>query len=107
MVGPPVHEAVSQSANYLRSTDENVPAIQYNFGIDARRISATVVIGHIDYNTEEMTETAFYQTIRTYNSHLSRIEVITYDQPISSALNALEMAGSDVGSDEDYPEMQP
>ena len=108
MVGQPVHEAVSQSANYLRSADENVPGIQYNFGIDARRISATVVIGHIDYNTEEMTEQAFYQTLRTYNSHLSRIEVITYDQLISSALNALKMAGSsDVGSDESVVETQP
>lgn len=101
MVGRPVHEAVSQSANYLRSADENVPGIEYNFGIDARRVSATVVIGHLDYNTEEMTEKAFYQTLRTYNSHLSRIEVITYDQLVTSALNALTMAGSsDVGEDQ-------
>lgn len=108
MVGQPVHEAVSQSANYLRSADENVPGIQYNFGIDARRISATVVIGHIDYNTEEMTDQAFYQTLRTYNSHLSRIEVITYDQLISSALNALKMAGSsDVGADDSVVEAHP
>jgi hypothetical protein len=108
MVGQPVHEAVSQSANYLRSADENVPGIDYNFGIDARRVSATVVIGHIDYNTEEMTEKAFYQTLRTYNGHLSRIEVMTYDQLISSALNALRMAGSsDVGSDESVVETEP
>jgi hypothetical protein len=107
MVGQPVHEAVSQSENYLRSADENVPGIKYNFGVDARRVSATVVIGHIDYNAEEMTEEAFYQTLRTYNSHLTRIEVITYDQLISSALNALEMAGSDVGSEESDVETQP
>lgn len=108
MVGPQVHEAVSQSANYLRSTDENVQGIHYSFGIDARRVSATVVIGHIDYNDEEMTETAFYQTLRTYNGHLSRIEVITYDQLVSSALNALEMAGAnDVGPDASIEEPQP
>lgn len=108
MVGQPVHEAVSQTTNYLRSADENVPGIQYNFGIDARRISATVVIGHIDYNSEDMEAKEFYQTLRTYNSHLSRIEVITYDQLITSALNALKMAGrSDVGVDESAPKAQP
>lgn len=108
MVGQPVHEAVSQTTNYLRSADENVPGIQYNFGIDARRISATVVIGHIDYNSEDMEAKEFYQTLRTYNSHLSRIEVITYDQLITSALSALKMAGSsDVGADESAPKAQP
>ena len=92
----------------MRSTDENVPGIQYNFGIDARRVSATVVIGHIDYNDEEMTEEAFYQTLRTYNSHLSRIDVMTYDQLVSSALSALEMAGaSDVGPDANSEAPQP
>jgi hypothetical protein len=35
-----------------------------------------------------------YETIRTYNSHLSRITVMTYDQLLTNARNSLDMLGA-------------
>lgn len=91
IVGKDVHEAVSQAENYLRSLDEEAHIISNKLGFEAHRVFATVVIGHIDHNTEEMTAKEFYRTLRTYNSHLTRVQVITYDQLIANATNSLEL----------------
>lgn len=49
MLGAPVHRAVSQTQNYLRTLDEGRESILAQYGIDTRRASATVVIGHPQY----------------------------------------------------------
>jgi hypothetical protein len=91
IVGNDVHEAVSQTENYLRSLDEEAHTIKSKLGFEAHRVFATVVIGHIDHNTETMQDDCFYRTLRTYNSHLSRVQVITYDQLIANARNSLQL----------------
>jgi predicted transcriptional regulator len=48
MVGGEIHAAVSQTQNYLRALDEERHRIKAEFGIDPRRLHATVVIGHVD-----------------------------------------------------------
>jgi hypothetical protein len=107
MVGGVVHEAVSQTQNYLRSLDEDRHRIKAEFGIDPRRLHATVVIGHIDHDVDPMPFEDVYETLRTYNSHMTRITVMTYDQLVTHAHNALAMLGSDddpqsdVGSGQD------
>jgi hypothetical protein len=107
MVGGPVHEAVSQTQNYLRSLDEDRHRIKADFGIDPRRLHATVVIGHIDQANSPIPMETIYETLRTYNSHMTRITVMTYDQLVVNARNALEMLGhvteleNDQGDDED------
>ncbi|TGD89227.1 DUF4263 domain-containing protein [Mycolicibacterium sp. CH28] len=93
MVGGAVHEAVSQTQNYLRSLDEERFRINTTFGIDPRRVHATVVIGHVDHSNDPMPHADVYETLRTYNSHMSRITVITYDQLVTSARNALDILG--------------
>jgi hypothetical protein len=94
MVGGAVHEAVSQTQNYLRSLDEDRHRIKSEFGIDPRRVHATVVIGHIDHENSSIPMESVYETIRTYNSHMTRITVMTYDQLAANARNALEMLGA-------------
>lgn len=89
IVGPDVHEAVGQAMNYLRSLDENAPVIMQDFGVDARRSSATVVVGHRAFLTGPATEKEVATTLRTYNSHLSRVQVITFDELIAGARVAL------------------
>jgi hypothetical protein len=100
IVGGPVHEAVSQTQNYLRSLDEDRHRIKSEFGIDPRRLHATVVIGHIDQANSPIPMETIYETLRTYNSHMARITVMTYDQLVVNARNALEMLGAVENLDE-------
>jgi hypothetical protein len=88
-VGTDVHKAVSQGINYLRSFDEHQAQIRQDLKVDVRRTTVTVVIGHpafCDYDEEDVA-----QTLRTYNSHLARIEVITYAELIAGARAALDL----------------
>jgi len=94
IVGGAVHEATSQAMNYLRTLDENGAALattyRNEFGVDydMRRAFATVVIGHpvhvIGANAHVID-----QTLRSYNAHLSRVEVITYATLLDTAERAL------------------
>jgi hypothetical protein len=93
ILGAPVHEAVSQTQNYLRGLDEDRHRIKSEFGIDPRRLHATVVMGHIDQATSQIPMEAVYETLRTYNSHMTRITVMTYDQLVTNARNAIDMPG--------------
>jgi Domain of unknown function (DUF4263) len=94
MVSGEVHAAVSQTQNYLRSLDEVRDRVQTEFGVNVRRVHATVVIGHMDHEKDPMLPEKVYETIRTYNSYMSRIAVMTYDQLVTNARNALEMLGA-------------
>ena len=96
IVSNEVHEATSQCLNYLRSLDEQGPALQATYrnelgiDIDFRRARGTVVIGHPG-RSEASAAASFQivQTIRSYNAHLSRIQVITYTDLLDSADRAL------------------
>jgi len=87
-----VHEATSQCLNYLRSLDEQGPILQVTYrnelgiDIDFRRAKGTVVIGYLDRNeAPSVAEYQTVQTIRSYNAHLSRIQVITYSDLLDAA----------------------
>jgi hypothetical protein len=88
VVGNDIHEAVSQAMNYLVALDEQRAQILTDLGIDTRRASAVIVIGHTDF-VEGFTPEQVYETIRIYNSHISRIEVITFDELVFGARNSL------------------
>ncbi|MFN3256364.1 MAG: Shedu anti-phage system protein SduA domain-containing protein [Ilumatobacter sp.] len=89
-VGPGVNEAVGQAANYLRSLDEERATIKANLGFDVRRGQATVVIGHPTHCSVDREQV--YDTLRTYNSHLARIQVITYEELLVGARNMAQLA---------------
>ena len=91
IVGDEVHEAVNQTMNYLRELDEQSAFIQQNMGILARRTTATVVIGHPSHIKSPFTAEQVSETIRTYNSHLARVEVTTYADLIDGASAALSL----------------
>ncbi|MET8982984.1 Shedu anti-phage system protein SduA domain-containing protein [Streptomyces sp. NPDC004539] len=94
MLGAPPHQAVSQAQNYLRTLDENRRAILAKHGVDTRRASATVVIGHSRYVTGGITPQEVAETLRTYNAHASRIEVITYETLLDSAARMLALSSA-------------
>ncbi|MBD0740538.1 hypothetical protein BGM09_14165 [Streptomyces sp. CBMA29] len=91
-----VHEAVGQCMNYLRTLDEMGAALgtlhqnDLNLNYDYRRARATVVIGYPGRTAHGLaTREQIDQTIRTYNAHLSRIQVLTYADLIDAAERAL------------------
>ena len=96
IVSGDVHKAVSQCLNYLRSLDEQGAAMQFTWhnerslDIDFRRAKGTVVIGHPDHaNADGAARFQVQQAIRSYNAHLSRIQVTTYSELLDSADRAL------------------
>ncbi|MGW1901257.1 Shedu anti-phage system protein SduA domain-containing protein [Streptomyces hirsutus] len=103
MLGAAAHHVVSQAQNYLRAMDENRPSILAEHRVDTRRASATVVIGHPQYVTGGVTSREIAETLRTYNAHQTRIEVITYETLLNSAsrMLALSSARQDADPDEE------
>lgn len=85
-----VNRAFAQVANYLRVFDENRARILDRHGIDARRATATVVIGHPMYDVG-FTEKQVNEVLRIYNADRTRIEVLTYKQLIDGARRVLEL----------------
>lgn len=96
IVGSDVHDATMQAANYLRTADEEALALQTlvadELGIDIRlrRAFATVVVGHKDHvRADDIPDGQLELALRTYNAQLSRVQVVTYDQLIDTALRSL------------------
>lgn len=106
IVGVEVHKAVSQAMNYLRSLDEKRAQIMADFEIDCRRASATVVLGHPRYIRASPTPAQLADALRTYNSHLSRIEVITYEELTQTAQRFLQL-GQEQVHDDGVPDSSP
>ncbi|MFB7635369.1 Shedu anti-phage system protein SduA domain-containing protein [Streptomyces sp. NPDC056149] len=94
MLGAPAHHAVSQAQNYLRAMDENRQTILADHGVDTRRASATVVIGHPRYVNGSISPQEVAETLRTYNTHAARIEVITYQTLLESAARMLALSSA-------------
>ncbi|MGW1097119.1 Shedu anti-phage system protein SduA domain-containing protein [Streptomyces sp. NPDC002455] len=100
MLGAAAHHAVSQAQNYLRTMDESREAILADHGVDTRRASATVVIGHPRFVSGGITPKEIAETLRTYNTHAARIEVITYETLLESAARMLALASAQQDPDQ-------
>ncbi|MER7010354.1 Shedu immune nuclease family protein [Saccharopolyspora sp. NPDC000359] len=83
-----VHDAVSQVINYLVGLDEHRKRIRDEFGVETRRASGMVIIGHPAHHSE-IGEEEVDEALRLFNSHLSRVEVMTYKDLLDSAERAL------------------
>ncbi|AUI59459.1 Shedu anti-phage system protein SduA domain-containing protein [Amycolatopsis sp. BJA-103] len=85
----PVHNAVGQAANYLRQFDEERSEIAERLGVETRRSFATVVIGHPMFQPD-IEAWQINDALRTYGSHLSRIDILTYAELLDSAERSLD-----------------
>ncbi|MER5953556.1 Shedu anti-phage system protein SduA domain-containing protein [Streptomyces sp. NPDC001893] len=83
-----VHDAVGQAVNYLVGLDENRHRIREEFRIEARRASAIVLIGHPALQAD-VPETEISEALRTFNTHVNRVEVLTYKELLDNAHRAL------------------
>ncbi|MEU0125664.1 Shedu anti-phage system protein SduA domain-containing protein [Streptomyces albidoflavus] len=85
-----VHDAVGQVINYLVGLDENRERIRDEFGVDTRRASALVLIGHPS-SQPEVSERKINEALRIHTSHLNRVEVLTYKELLDSAERAFAL----------------
>jgi len=97
-----VHHAVMQAVTYLVGLDENRHQIRAELGIEARRASATVLIGH-PARHPEIPEDQINEALRTLNTHISRVEVLTYKELIDNAERALGGPAANPGPEMGLP----
>ncbi|MGI5379197.1 Shedu anti-phage system protein SduA domain-containing protein [Streptomyces sp. CA-251387] len=83
-----VHEAVGQAVNYLTGLDENRERLRADFGIETRRASALVLVGHPALHPE-VPEEEVNEALRTFNAHMTRVEVLTYKELLDNAERSL------------------
>ncbi len=90
IVGDEISKAVGQVMNYLQVADEHRMPIEENLGVDCRRSFATVVIGHSAHTESSPSEIA--NTLRTFTSHLARVDIVTYEELIDGARRSLSVS---------------
>jgi hypothetical protein len=112
IVGNEIHEAVGQAMSYIRGCDELGPSMTTYYKDELgcshrmRRVFATVIIGHpdhvteVDQNGQRISEDTINDAIRTYNSHLSRVEVRTYKDLFDAAGRSLEFESDSASTDD-------
>lgn len=83
-----VHDAAAQAVNYLVGLDEHRSAIRSATGIETRRSTATVLIGHPEIHPD-VPEEVINDVFRTLNAHMNRVEVLTYKEFLDGAERAL------------------
>lgn len=88
-----VHNAVGQAVNYLVGLDENRNRLRDELGIETRRASAMVLIGH-PLVQPSVPEESINEALRTLNTHVNRVEVLTYKELIDNAERSLGSAPS-------------
>lgn len=91
IVGSAVHAAFDQAISYLRALDESRDKIMADWKIDCRRASMTIVTGRSESPGSDVTPQEADEAIRTYNSHHSRVTVITYDRLLQNAQRTLDI----------------
>ncbi|MEU6853042.1 Shedu anti-phage system protein SduA domain-containing protein [Actinacidiphila alni] len=83
-----VHDAVGQAVNYLVGLDENRRQLREELGIETRRASATVLIGHPSVQSS-VPEELINEALRTFNTHVNRVEVLTHKELVDNAERSL------------------
>jgi hypothetical protein len=80
----PVNDAASQAISYLVGLDEHRGYLRDTMGIETRRASATVLIGHPDVQSDASEEN-ITEAFRALNTHLVRVEILTYKELVDNA----------------------
>ncbi|AGP30119.1 Shedu anti-phage system protein SduA domain-containing protein [Corynebacterium terpenotabidum] len=94
-----VHTAVQQAERYLYVLDKKVNDLQIEQQFDARRATALVVIG-VWPDLEDSEKKLFEESFRIYNSHLARVQVITYDSLLANARRLLDLGDESTTTDD-------
>lgn len=98
IVGSEVNDAVNQAAHYLSEIEKSQTYIFERYGVNPYKLKAKILIGYLD--DEEVDLAKKRQSLRMYNSHLHRIEVVTYDQLATIAQNVIDANAGESGETE-------
>jgi hypothetical protein len=90
-VGPRVPELVNRAMNQLLILETQAAAIRDILGVESRRAFATLVIGHPAYVAGQVSKDNVRSTLRTFSSHLSGLEIMTYKDLMDSAEKTLDL----------------
>jgi hypothetical protein len=88
-VGNVVQAKVVEAVTHLLNVDKD-EAVRIRLGVETRRAFATVVIGHPTYATK-LPGSHLRDTLRTYSSYLTGIQIMTYDQLVDTAERSLAL----------------
>ena len=88
IVSAEVNDAVNQAAHYISEIEANRSELLRRRHVDLYKLKAKVILGYIDDNEDEQEEKR--QALRMYNSHLHRIQVITYDELVRIGEHVVE-----------------
>ena len=97
---PKLSQAIGQVMKYIEEVERNRDAILAKDGIDTLKIRVRVIVGR-DGNKAQQ------EALRNFNSHLHRIEVITYDQLLRIAERVLSMFQEHVPTEAESEEFDP
>jgi Domain of unknown function (DUF4263) len=96
IVSGEVNTAVNQAAHYIAEIERIRPAIFQKYEVDLYKLKAKVLLGFVDDDDDKGDKC---EALRMYNSHLHRIEVITYDQLIRISENVIAANVGESGQD--------
>ncbi len=85
---PEVRDAVGEAEGYLVSLEENRDWVREKFGVDTRRASATVLIGHPAVQPH-IQEEQISEVLSRFNAQRPRVAVLTYKELADSAERSL------------------
>ena len=87
VIGSEVNDAMNQAAQYICCIEMDRASIFKRFGVDLHKIKAKVLIGNMGKDDQDKRRER--ESLRTYNSHLHGIEIISYDQLVRIADNVV------------------
>lgn len=93
-----VSDAVNQAAHYISEIERERAVLFQRYKVDLYKLKAKVLIGYLGEQDEDVVEKR--AALRMYNSHLHRIEVITYDELCRTAENVISANVGESGQDE-------
>lgn len=88
IVSAEVNDAVNQAAHYISEIEANRSDLLRRRHVDLYKLKAKIILGYIDDGEANQEEKR--QALRMYNSHLHRIEVITYDELVRIGEHVIE-----------------
>ena len=94
-----VNDAVNQAAHYIAEIERSRSTLFQRYKVDLYKLKAKILIGLIDENEEDVA--AKREALRMYNSHLHRIEVVTYDHLVRIAENVITSNAGESGQEDE------
>lgn len=92
-----VSDAINQAAHYISEIERTYSALFQRYSIDLYRLKAKVLIGYLPPDEADLERKR--ASLRMLNSHLHRIEVVTFDELVRISQNVIDANAGESGQD--------